>query len=62
MENDMDLLMATVPQKGFPLATKKQRDFVVRDDELIFGHDEPALQHFHAALRTHLSNEERDRS
>lgn len=62
LENNMGLLVATVLEEDFPLATKMQRDFAVCDDELIFGRNEPALQHFHATLRTHLSNEEQDRS
>jgi phenylpropionate dioxygenase-like ring-hydroxylating dioxygenase large terminal subunit len=55
--NNMDLLMATVLEEDFPLAADMQRDFRARTDTLVFGRNEPALQHFHRALHEELSNQ-----
>lgn len=48
--NNMDLLMATVLEEDFPLATNMQRDFPEGNEYLLFGRNEPALQHFHKSL------------
>ncbi|MBV1907455.1 MAG: Rieske 2Fe-2S domain-containing protein [Pseudomonadales bacterium] len=54
---NMDLLMATVLKEDFPLAEKIQKDFSIRDDNLVFGRNEPALQHFHRCLTRQLKSE-----
>ena len=51
---NMELLMATVLEEDFPLATDMQRDFAIRDEPLVFGRNEPALQHFHRMLHDTL--------
>ncbi|MFX3658327.1 MAG: SRPBCC family protein [bacterium] len=53
---NLDLLMATVLEEDFPLAADMQRDFSVRNDHLLFGRNEPALQHFHRMLHDALRN------
>jgi hypothetical protein len=55
----MELITQVRDGRGFPA---RNEDAARCDDELIFGRNEPALQDFHATLRTHLSNEEQDRS
>jgi len=52
---NMDLLMGTVLEEDFPLATNMQKDFSVRKESLIFGRNEPALQYFHRKLAESLS-------
>jgi phenylpropionate dioxygenase-like ring-hydroxylating dioxygenase large terminal subunit len=53
--NNMDLLMATVLDEDFPLASNIQKDFAVCDNLLLFGRNEPALQHFHKTLADRLA-------
>lgn len=52
---NIDLLMATVLEEDFPLATNMQRDFRESSEDLLFGRNEPALQHFHRTLAEKLS-------
>lgn len=51
----MDLLMATVLEEDFPLTTNMQRDFHVGHEHIMFGKNEPALQHFHKRLKESLA-------
>jgi len=53
---NMDLLMATVLQEDFPLATNIQKDFPSRGGDMVFGRNEPALQHFHRRLKAKLGS------
>ena len=48
--NNMDLLMATVLKEDFPLATNMQQDFREGHAHIVFGRNEPALQHFHKTV------------
>lgn len=55
-DNNMNLLLATVLDEDFPLATNMQKDFEQGHEHLLFGRNEPALQHFHKTLRSILHN------
>lgn len=52
---NLNLLMATVEDEDFPMAEGIQRGFHSPAQEAIhFGHNEPALQHFHKSVKTAL--------
>lgn len=54
--NNFDLLMATVESQDFPVSEGMQRGFYSgAQDEIVFGRNEPALQHYHRAIKTALS-------
>lgn len=55
-KKNMDLLMATVLNEDFPLATNIQKDFSARKSNIVFGRNEPALQYFHENLSTKLKS------
>jgi phenylpropionate dioxygenase-like ring-hydroxylating dioxygenase large terminal subunit len=53
--NNFDLAMATVENQDFPVSEGIQRGFYSgAQDEIIFGRNEPALQHYHQALKSAL--------
>jgi hypothetical protein len=50
------LLMATVENQDFPVSEGIQRGFYSgAQDEIVFGRNEPALQHYHRAARAALT-------
>jgi phenylpropionate dioxygenase-like ring-hydroxylating dioxygenase large terminal subunit len=50
--NNFDLLVATVEEQDFPVCDGIQRGFYSgAQDHIVFGRNEPALQHFHRAVR-----------
>ncbi|MBN9562065.1 MAG: Rieske 2Fe-2S domain-containing protein [Alphaproteobacteria bacterium] len=54
-DKNMDLLMRTVQDEDFPLAAGMQRAFGSgAQDHVTFGRNEPALAHYHRAIRTEL--------
>ena len=53
--NNFDLLMATVENQDFPVSEGIQRGFYSgAQDDIVFGRNEPALQHYHQALNSVL--------
>ena len=55
-DNNFDLLMATVENQDFPVSEDIQRGFYSgAQDEIVFGRNEPALQHYHRAVRAVLA-------
>ncbi len=53
--NNFDLLMATVESQDFPVSEGIQRGFYSgAQEEIVFGRNEPALQHYHRAVKTAL--------
>jgi phenylpropionate dioxygenase-like ring-hydroxylating dioxygenase large terminal subunit len=55
-DRNMDLLMATVEKEDFPLSEGMQRGFHSgAQAEVLFGRNEPALQHFHKSVKTALA-------
>jgi phenylpropionate dioxygenase-like ring-hydroxylating dioxygenase large terminal subunit len=54
--NNFDLAMATVENQDFPVSEGIQRGFYsgARDD-IVFGRNEPALQHYHEAIKSALA-------
>ena len=55
-DRNMDLLMATVEKEDFPLSEGIQRGFYSgAQDEVLFGRNEPSLQHFHKSVKAALS-------
>lgn len=53
--NNFDLLMATVESQDFPVSEGMQRGFYSgAQDEIVFGRNEPALQHYHRAVKQAL--------
>ena len=57
-DRNMDLLMATVEKEDFPLAEGVQRGFHSgAQDEILFGRNEPCLQHFHKSVKEALAEE-----
>lgn len=61
-DKNMDLLLATVQNEDFPLATNAQKDFHCGAQETItFGRNEPALTHFHTCIREALRGAEKER-
>ncbi len=54
-DNNFNLLMATVENQDFPTCEGMQRGFLSdAQDSIVFGRNEPALQHFHRGVRTAL--------
>jgi hypothetical protein len=54
--NNFDLLMATVENQDFPVSEGIQRGFYSgAQHDIVFGRNEPALQHFHHALKSALT-------
>ena len=48
--------MATVENQDFPVSEGIQRGFYSgAQDDIVFGRNEPALQHFHQALKSVLA-------
>src|SRR5579883_156029 len=55
-DRNMDLLMATVEKEDFPLSEGIQRGFHSgAQDEILFGRNEPSLQHYHKSIKAALS-------
>ena len=55
-DRNFDLLMATVEKEDFPLSEGMQRGFHSgAQDEVLFGRNEPALQHFHKSVKAALA-------
>jgi phenylpropionate dioxygenase-like ring-hydroxylating dioxygenase large terminal subunit len=55
-DRNMDLLLATVEKEDFPLAAGIQRGFYSgAQDEILFGRNEPSLQHFHQSVKEALA-------
>jgi phenylpropionate dioxygenase-like ring-hydroxylating dioxygenase large terminal subunit len=53
--NNFDLTMATVENQDFPVSEGIQRGFsAAAQDHIVFGRNEPALQHYHQALKSAL--------
>jgi phenylpropionate dioxygenase-like ring-hydroxylating dioxygenase large terminal subunit len=58
-DNNFNLLMATVELQDFPTCEGMQRGFLSgAQDSIVFGRNEPALQHFHRSVTTALAEEE----
>jgi phenylpropionate dioxygenase-like ring-hydroxylating dioxygenase large terminal subunit len=58
-DNNFNLLMATVELQDFPTCEGMQRGFLSgAQDTIVFGRNEPALQHFHRSVTTALAEEE----
>jgi len=54
-DNNFNLLMATVEFQDFPTCEGMQRGFLSdAQDSIVFGRNEPALQHFHRGVRAAL--------
>ena len=54
--NNFDLLMATVENQDFPVSEGMQRGFYSgAQDAIVFGRNEPALQHYHRAVKSALA-------
>jgi hypothetical protein len=54
-DRNFDLLMATVQQEDFPLAAGIQRGFYSGAQQgILFGRNEPGLQHFHKSVKAAL--------
>jgi hypothetical protein len=48
--------MATVDKEDFPVSEGIQRGFYSgAQDAILFGRNEPSLQHFHKAIKTALA-------
>ena len=55
--NNFDLLMATVESQDFPVSEGMQRGFYSgAQDEIVFGCNEPALQHYHRQIKAALAS------
>lgn len=55
-DRNMELLMATVEKEDFPLSEGMQRGFYSgAQQEVIFGRNEPSLQHFHKSVKEALA-------
>jgi phenylpropionate dioxygenase-like ring-hydroxylating dioxygenase large terminal subunit len=55
-DRNFDLLMATVENEDFPLSEGIQRGFYSgAQAEIVFGRNEPALQHFHRSVKAALA-------
>jgi phenylpropionate dioxygenase-like ring-hydroxylating dioxygenase large terminal subunit len=53
--NNFDLLMATVENQDFPVSEGIQRGFYSgAQKDIVFGRNEPPLQHYHEALKSAL--------
>lgn len=58
-DNNFNLLMATVELQDFPTCEGMQRGFLSgAQDAIVFGRNEPALQHFHRGVTAALAGEE----
>jgi len=58
-DNNFNLLMATVELQDFPTCEGMQKGFLSgAQDSIVFGRNEPALQHFHRSVTTALADEE----
>jgi phenylpropionate dioxygenase-like ring-hydroxylating dioxygenase large terminal subunit len=58
-DNNFNLLMATVEMQDFPTCEGMQRGFPSgAQDAIVFGCNEPALQHFHRSIAAALAEEE----
>ena len=54
-DRNMDILLRTVEREDFPLAEAMQRGFRSgAQDHILFGRNEPALAHYHSAVRATL--------
>jgi phenylpropionate dioxygenase-like ring-hydroxylating dioxygenase large terminal subunit len=55
-DRNMELLMATVDKEDFPVSEGIQRGFYSgAQDEILFGRNEPSLQHFHKSIKAALA-------
>lgn len=55
-DRNFDLLMATVEKEDFPLSEGMQRGFASgAQEDVVFGRNEPALQHFHKSVKAALA-------
>ena len=55
-DNNFNLLMATVESEDFPTCEGMQRGFLSdAQDSIVFGRNEPALQHFHRGVAAALA-------
>jgi phenylpropionate dioxygenase-like ring-hydroxylating dioxygenase large terminal subunit len=55
-DNNFNLLMATVEAEDFPTCEGMQRGFLSGAQEsIVFGRNEPALQHFHRSVKAALA-------
>ena len=55
-DRNMELLMATVEKEDFPLSEGMQRGFYSgAQRDVIFGRNEPSLQHFHKSVKAALA-------
>jgi phenylpropionate dioxygenase-like ring-hydroxylating dioxygenase large terminal subunit len=55
-DRNMELLIATVDKEDFPLSEGIQRGFYSgAQDEVLFGRNEPSLQHFHKSVKAALA-------
>lgn len=58
-ERNMDLAMQVVHTEDFPVGEGIQKGFhAAGRDDIIFGRNEPALQHYHRSIRDSLSAEQ----
>ncbi len=58
-DNNFNLLMATVELQDFPTCEGMQRGFSSgAQDSIVFGRNEPALQHYHRSVRAALGEAE----
>jgi hypothetical protein len=54
--NNFDLTIATVENQDFPVSEGIHRGFYFgAQDDIVFGRNEPALQHYHQALKSALA-------
>jgi phenylpropionate dioxygenase-like ring-hydroxylating dioxygenase large terminal subunit len=59
-DNNFNLLMATVETQDFPTCEGMQRGFLSgAQDSILFGRNEPALQHFHRSVKAALGEPQR---
>jgi phenylpropionate dioxygenase-like ring-hydroxylating dioxygenase large terminal subunit len=57
-DRNMDLLMATVEKEDFPLSEGMQRGFYSgAQEDVLFGRNEPSLQHFHKSVMAALTED-----
>jgi phenylpropionate dioxygenase-like ring-hydroxylating dioxygenase large terminal subunit len=55
-DRNMDLLMATVEKEDFPLSEGMQQGFNAGAlEDVLFGRNEPALQHYHRSIKAALA-------
>jgi phenylpropionate dioxygenase-like ring-hydroxylating dioxygenase large terminal subunit len=55
-DRNMELLMATVEKEDFPVSEGIQRGFYSgAQEEILFGRNEPSLQHFHKSIKAVLA-------